>query len=164
MVIWTEYGRRKPFRTAWAIAVVPPGLLGDRRVHLGTWAIAEFIWDCCVVAPFAPWSPPMQSGRLLCSLVALYEVWSLLMLSGHHLCCLVTTYAVWSPLMLSGHHLCSVVAPFGCVVPLMLLLCLRNTHEGCTLPPRVSHACHVITRAFLGITFAPQVYYATKFR
>ena len=60
----------------WAIA----GLL------LGTWAIVGLLLDCCLVAPFAVWSPPMQSG--------------------HHLCCLVTTYAVWSPLMLSGHHLC----------------------------------------------------------
>ena len=44
----------------WAIA----GLL------LETWAIAGLLLDCCLVAPFAPWSPPMQSGRPLRSLVA----------------------------------------------------------------------------------------------
>ena len=79
------------------------------------------------------------------------------------LCCLVAPYAVWSPLMLSGHHLCCLVTTYAVWLPLMLLLCLRNTYEGCTIPPRVSHACHVMTRVFLGITFAPQVYYAAKF-
>ena len=37
--------------------------------------------------------------------------------------------------------------------------CMGNTYEGCTLSPCVSHACHIIIRVFLGITFAPQVYY-----
>ena len=113
----------------WAIAGLLLGTWAIAGLLLGTWAIAESLLDCCLVAPFAPWSPPMLRGRPLCSVVA--------------------PYAVWSPLMLSGHHLCC--------------LCLRNTYEGCTLPPRVSHACHVITRVFLGITFAPQVYYAAKF-
>ena len=57
---WTA-GRSQGFmRKPWAIV----GLL------LGTWAIAESLLDCCLVAPFAPLSPLMLSGRPLCSLVA----------------------------------------------------------------------------------------------
>ena len=44
----------------WAIA----GLL------LGTWAIVGLLLDCCLVAPFAVWSPLTQSGRPLRNLVA----------------------------------------------------------------------------------------------
>ena len=54
----------------WAIAGFHEETLGDRRLLLGTWAIAESLLDCCLVAHFAPWSPPTLSGRPLCSLVA----------------------------------------------------------------------------------------------
>ena len=54
----------------WAIAGFHGEPLGDRRLLLGRWAIAESLLDCCLVAPFAPWSPLMLSGRPLCSLVA----------------------------------------------------------------------------------------------
>ena len=77
-------------------------------------------------------------------------VWSPPLLRGRPLCCLVAPFAVWSPLSAVWS-------------PLLLFLCLRNTYEGCTLLPRVSHVCHVIIRVFLGITFAPQVYYAAEF-
>ena len=46
------------------------GTLGDRRLLLGTWAIAESLLDYCLVAPSAAWSPPLQSGRPLCYLFA----------------------------------------------------------------------------------------------
>ena len=38
----------------WAIAGFHEETLGDRRLLLGTWAIAESLLDCCLVAPFAP--------------------------------------------------------------------------------------------------------------
>ena len=38
----------------WAIAGFYEETLGDRRLLLGTWAIAESLLDCCLVAPFAP--------------------------------------------------------------------------------------------------------------
>lgn len=94
MVAWTEYGRRKPFWTAWAIAAVPPGLLGDRRVLLGS------LGDRRVRS-----SPRYLTGKRKQPMVAYHSYF-----------------------------------------------CIGNTYEGCTLLPRVSHACHIITWVFLGIT------------
>ena len=94
----------------WAIAGLLLGTWAIAELLLGTWAIAESLLDCCLVTPFAPWSPPMLCGRPLCSVVAPFEVWSPPLLSGHHLCYLVTTYAIWSPLMQCG-------APYAASLP-----------------------------------------------
>ena len=106
MVPWTAHGRMKSapadlgdrsfapgnlgrsqqsLLDCWAIAGFHEETLGDRRLLLGAWAIAESLLDCCLVAPFAPWSPLMLSGRPLCSLVAPYAVWSPLLQSGRPL-------------------------------------------------------------------------------
>ena len=134
MVPWTAHGRMKS----------APADLGDRSSPSWTagrsqgfmrkpWAIVGCFWgDGRSQSPSwtAVWSPPLLRDRPLCCLVAPFAVWSPLS-------------AVWSPLL--------------------LFLCLRNVYEGCTLLPRVSHVCHVIIRVFLGIRFAPQVYYAAEF-
>ena len=67
----------------WAIAALllgtlgdrslAPGDLGDRRLAPGDLSGRPL---CSVVAPYAVWSPPMQTGRPLCKLVAPYANWS----------------------------------------------------------------------------------------
>ena len=140
-------------RGLWAIAAVPPGLLGDRRVSQGTlgdrslllgdlgdrsldsWKLGRsqsLLLEAWAIAGFAPGSlgdrrlaPEGLGDRGIppgLLLVAPFTLWSPHML-------------IWSPLSLSGR-------------PLLLFFCLRSTHEGCTLPPRVHHVCHVILEYF----------------
>ena len=145
MVPWTAHGRMKSAPADLGDRISPSWTAGRSQGFMGNPGRSQ----TCSWRPgrsqacswTAVWSPPLLRGRPLCCLVALFAVLSPPFQSGRPICSLVAPYEVWSPLMLSGHHLCS-------VVPLMLLLCLRNTHEGCTLPPRVHHVCHDIIEYF----------------
>ena len=115
-----QYGRWEVSRTAVRsslctvvthfCAVWSPSFLLD------CWAIAESFLDCCVVAPFAPWSPPLQSGRPLRSRVAPYAVWSPLLL----FLCLRSVYEGCT-LLPCVNHVCHVISRVFLGITLLFL-------------------------------------------